>query len=140
MRREAGFSLAELMIVTVLLVIVTGTLAAVARTIHLTDRQSAAYVDDLDGLRRAMRALERDLRAARHANEIFVDDTSWTHVNGNLWRNQALVARRVETFEIRVERGVATVRLALAPRADVPAARRPVLETRVRLRGAEAAR
>ena len=59
MKRQAGYSLAELMIVTTVLVGVTGTLAAVGHSLHRTDRVSAAYVDDITDLRRAVRMVER---------------------------------------------------------------------------------
>jgi len=127
MRRQAGYSLAELMIVTAVLVGVTGTLAAVGHSLHRADRVSAAYVDDISDLRRAVRTIERDARAGR------LGSVTYTRDGARLLRNDRLLADNIGTFEIDDAGDVVVVRIGLKPRAAT-GARRPVIETRVRVR------
>lgn len=130
MRREAGFCLYELMIVTAVLVTVTGALAGITHAVHRADRVSAAYVEDLTELRRAVVAIERDLRAARS-----IDDLRYALDGGALKRDGQIVARRIGMFELTQEGAVATARIGLLPRAEV-ATRSATVSTSVRLRGA----
>jgi type II secretory pathway component PulJ len=129
-RRDAGFSLYELMIVTAVLVTVSGTLAGITHAVHRADRVSAAYAEDLAELRRAVVAVERDLRAAKT-----VADLRYTLGDGVLRRDGKVIARRIGTFEVTQEGAVVTARIGLLPRAEV-ATRDAVVSTTVRLRGA----
>jgi hypothetical protein len=129
MRRQAGFSLYELMIVTALLVTVTGTIAGITHAVHRADRVSAAYVEDLAGLRRAVATVERDLRVARSLSDLhYVLDLDM------LKRGDDVVARRIGTFELKEEDGIATARIGLLPRAEAPT-RAATIVTSVRLGG-----
>lgn len=135
-----GFSLLELMIVTAVIALVSATLAGVASTLHRTDRVTAAYVEDLAQLRRAIRAVERDLRASRDVVYHRVGDIFYRLDDGRLLRDEQVVARRIGLFEMVREDNLVTVRIGLQPRAHVPALRQPVVTTRVRLRNPEARR
>jgi prepilin-type N-terminal cleavage/methylation domain-containing protein len=129
LRREAGFSLYELMIVVAVLGTVVGTIAGITHAVHRADRVSAAYVEDLAGLRRAVVSVERDLRAARSLADLqYVLDLDV------LKRGEAVVARRIGTFEIVQDGEVVTARIGLLPRAEA-ATREAVVETSVRLGG-----
>lgn len=135
-----GFSLLELMIVTAVIALVAAGLGGVASTLHRTDRVTAAYVEDLAQLRRAVRAVERDLRASREVVYHRVDDVFYRLDDGRLLRDREVVARRIGLFEMTREGDLVTVRIGLQPRAHAPAMRRPVVTTRVRLRNPEAPR
>lgn len=128
-RDEAGFSLYELMIVTAVLGGLAAALAGITHAVHRADRASAAYVEDLTELRRAVTAVERDLRAAASVADLrYVLDT------GLLRRDGQVVARRIGTFEVTQEGPVATARIGLLPRAEA-ATRSAIVTTSVRLRG-----
>ena len=129
MRREAGFSLYELMIVTAVMGVVAAAIAGVTHAVHRADRVSAAYAEDLAELRRAVVAVERDVRAAASVEELryALDD-------GVLTRDGRPVARRIGSFELTREGAVVTARIALLPRVEA-ATRTAVVETSVRLRG-----
>jgi prepilin-type N-terminal cleavage/methylation domain-containing protein len=132
-----GFSLIELMIVTAVLAVVTASLGGIASVLHRTDRQTAAYVEDLGELRRALHSLERDLRGAREVFYHRIDDVYYRLDGDRLLRDDAVVARNVALFEMSREGEIVTVRLGLRARAHVPAMRRPVVTTRVRPRNLE---
>jgi len=134
MRRVAGFSLQEVMIVTTLLGLVSATVAGLAAGLHRTDRVTAAYVEDLAGLRRAVAAVERDLREAQSIAELHYE-----LADDMLWRDGVVMARRIGRFEVTEEHGVATARIGLLPRAEA-ATREAVITTSVRLRSKERAR
>lgn len=129
MRREAGYSFYELMVVTALLVTVTGTIAGITHAVHKADRVSAAYVEDLAGLRRAVAAVERDLREARS-----VEDLDYVLDLDMLKRGDIVLARRIGTFELTQDGAVVTARIGLVPRAESPT-REAVVVTSVRLGG-----
>jgi prepilin-type N-terminal cleavage/methylation domain-containing protein len=135
-----GFSLLELMIVTAVIALVAASLGGVASVLHRTDRVTAAYVEDLAQLRRAVRAVERDVRASREVVYHRVDDVFYRLDNGRLLRDDQVVARHIGLFEMKREDDLVTVRVGLLPRAHVPAMRRPVVTTRVRLRNPEGRR
>jgi prepilin-type N-terminal cleavage/methylation domain-containing protein len=128
-RREAGFSLYELMIAVAVLGVITAAVAGIAHAVHRADRVSAAYVEDLSGLRRAVVSVERDLRAARSLADLrYVLDVD------ALKRGEAVVARRIRTFELVQAGEVVTARIGLLPRAEAPT-REAVVVTSVRLGG-----
>ncbi len=128
-RPDAGFSLYELMIVVAVLVTLTAAVAGITHAVHRADRVSAAYVEDLAGLRRAVTSVERDLRAARSLEDLrYVLDLDM------LKRGEAVVARRIGTFELLQEGDVVTARIGLLPRAEAPT-RAAVVVTAVRLGG-----
>ncbi len=132
-----GFTLLELMIVTAVLAMIAASLGGVASALHRTDRVTAAYVEDLAQLRGAVRAVERDLRAAREVIHHRVDDAYYRLDAGRLLRDDQVIARHIGLFEMTREGNLVTVRLGLEARAHVPAMRRPVVATCVRLRNTE---
>jgi len=128
-RRTAGFSLYELMVVTTVLVTMTGTIAGITHAVHRADRVSAAYVEDLAGLRRAVNSVERDLRAARSLEDLhYILDLDM------LKRGEVVIASRIGTFDLTREGEVVTARIGLLPRAE-QATRAAVVTTSVRLGG-----
>jgi hypothetical protein len=122
------------MVVVGVLAAVMATLAGLAHALHRADRTSAAYVQDLEGLRRAVVSVEGDLRAARS-----VDELRYRLVGDALKRDGRIVARRIARFELTQEGALATARIGLLPRTEA-ATRAAVVTTRVRMRGAEGAR
>ena len=132
-----GFSLLELMFVTAVIAMIAASLGGVASALHRTDRVTAAYVEDLAQLRGAVRAVERDLRASREVIYHRVDNAFYRLDRGRLLRDDKVIARRIGLFEMTREGDLVTVRLGLAARAHVPAMRRPVVTTCVRLRNTE---
>jgi prepilin-type N-terminal cleavage/methylation domain-containing protein len=134
-RRAAGFTLIEVLIVVTLMVAVTGTFGAVAGTIHARDRTTAAYAEDLAGLRRAVRTLRSDLRAARSTA-----DLDWHLEGGVLRRGSRVIARHIAAFGVRARGSLAQVRIALAPRSDAPTRREAILDFAVHMPTAETER
>jgi prepilin-type N-terminal cleavage/methylation domain-containing protein len=128
-RREAGFSLYELMIVTAVMGGVAAAIAGVTHAVHKADRASAAYAQDLAELRRAVVAVERDLRAAASFEEL-----RYGLDGGVLTREGRVVARRIGGFRLEREGPLVTARIELLPRAEVPT-RTAEVATTVRLRG-----
>jgi type II secretion system protein J len=130
MRREAGFTLMELMIVIAMFGFVASICGAMAGALHRTDQHTAAYVDDVSDLRRAVRAVERDLRSATS-----LDELDYRLEDDRLLRNGHELARRIGCFEMTEAGGLATVRMGLAPRREVASRKAPVVVLKVRLRG-----
>ncbi len=64
-RRDAGFTLIELKVVIVVVALLYAVGAAFAVGVKRADRFSAAYTQDLSGLRKAVARVERDLRGAQ---------------------------------------------------------------------------
>lgn len=129
-----GFTLMELMMVTAILAVVAASMGGIASVLHRTDRQTAAYVEDLGELRRAVRTVERDLYAAREIGYYRVDGVVYRRAGTDLLRDGKVVARNIALFEFDQEDGIVTVRVGLAQRAHVPGRPRPVVTTRVRPR------
>jgi prepilin-type N-terminal cleavage/methylation domain-containing protein len=132
MKAGRGFTLIELLVVIVVMTTVTGSVLTVASTVHREERLSAAYAQDVHGLRRAVQALERDLRTAPGPKAF-----SWALRDGDLCRDGALLARNVARFDVEWEAERATVHLALGPRSDAPHRREAVLRLVVKRRGGE---
>ena len=120
-----GFTLMELMMVTVMVSAVSAISSGVIVTLHSSEKRTRAYVDDVNGLRRAVRAVEADLRAG-------LTDTCRV-ADGVLRRGDVILARRVETFEVRRDGDLLIARIGLATRAET-GARRPVVTLKVRPR------
>ena len=100
MRREAGFTLYELLVVTAMVVVTSGTMAGVAWTMHRTERHTAAYVADIHGLRRAVRVLDEDLRGAAHVEGHVVDGVRYRLEEGCLLRGERVLARNIAAFSM----------------------------------------
>ena len=130
MKREAGFTLMELMVVIMLVGLVATICGTMTGALHRADRHTAAYVDDVGDLRRVVRALERDLRAAASVHEL-----AYRLEDGRLLRDGHELARNIALFELDEANGLATARIGLAPRRDVASRRKPVVVVKVRLRG-----
>lgn len=122
-RARRGFTLVEVIVVTAALGMVAMVFGTVMTGLHRTERHSGAYVADLEGLRRAVRTIERDLRAGR-APEYAVED-------GTLTRDGAVLATNIAVLDFAREGDVTAVVIGLAPRSDVPSARRPVVRFKV---------
>jgi len=134
--RARGFTLVELMVAVSVLGVVLATMGGVAATLHREERTSNAYVEDLAGLRRAVRAVEADLRLAATT-----DDLDVRLEGGVLYRGGSVLARNVALFEVaEAGDGLARVRIGLGRRSDAPHRRDAVLDLRVRLRGKGGAR
>ena len=125
MRR--GFTLMELAIVLVLIAGVTGISSGVVVTLRRSERLTRAYTDDINGLRRAVRTIEADLRADR-GDACRLDDS------GNLLRGDFVLARRIERFEVERAGELWVARIGMMPRSETGAARRPLITLRVRPR------
>jgi len=126
--RERGFTFYELMVVTVVMGMLAASTAGLAAALHRSERTAAAYVDDVTGLRRAVRALEDDLRAASS-----VAGLPYELADGTLRRDGEVLARNIAVFEVAQEGRLARVRLGLGPRRGGASARRAVVELAVRL-------
>lgn len=111
MKRVAGFTLIELLVAMVATAGAIGASAAVVSTIVREERVSAGYARDLDGLRRAVTALETDLRAARS-----LDDLGWRLDGDRLLRGDETVARRIAEFAVTADGDLARVAIAPVPR------------------------
>jgi len=96
-------------------------------TLHRSERLTRAYTDDVSGLRRAVRAIEADLRADR-------GDTCRLDDDGNLLRGEFVLARRIERFDVEREGNLWVARIGMLPRRETGAARRPLITIRVRPR------
>ena len=131
MRR--GFTLIELCIVTVIATAVIGTSAGIITTLHRSEQRTGAYTREVSDLRRAIRALERDLRADGAA----AGGATYRLDGDRLYRGDVLLARRIALFDISQEGALWVARVSLMPRAG---GRRPVVTLRVRPRGQEGAR
>ncbi len=130
MSRERGFTLIELMISTVVLGSVVLVATGLAGSIRTTERFSTEYTGDLAGLRRAVRVIEADLRAAR-----VISDHGVRLDGDRLVRGDRVLARHVAVFEVTREGSLARVRIALASRSSSPR-KRGELTFSVRMRNA----
>jgi type II secretory pathway component PulJ len=128
-RRQRGFHLLELMIVTCVTAAVGGAALAVMDGAAGAERLSAAYVEDLRGLRRAAGLLEEDLRAGRAPGEV-----RYTLERDVLCRDGVPLARNVRAFSLESRGDLAHVRLALGPRSGEALRRDAALELTVRRR------
>jgi type II secretion system protein J len=134
MRRQRGFTLIELLVVLAALGGVVAAASGVVLSIRSTERFSREYAGDLAGLRRAVRIVEADLRAAADPEEIDV------RLEGDrLVRDGRVLARNVAAFEVSRDGPLAHVRLALGSRCEAPRKRGELAFT-VRLRNAEGER
>ncbi|MHC4954084.1 MAG: PulJ/GspJ family protein [Planctomycetota bacterium] len=118
-----GFTLMELCIVTLVASAVIGTSTGLVLSLHRSEQRTAAYTREVSELRRAVRSIERDLRAGNPAE--------YRLENNDLFRGDALLARRIASFEVVREGALSTARVELMPRAG---GRRPVVIVRVRER------
>ena len=129
-----GFTLIEMMIVTAVLAVVATSMGGIASVLHRTDRQTAAYVEDLGELRRALRTVERDLYAAKEIGYYRIDGIVYRRAGTDLLRDGEVIARNIALFDLDLTDGVVTVRVGLAQRSHVPGRREPVVTSRVRPR------
>ncbi|MHC4849623.1 MAG: PulJ/GspJ family protein, partial [Planctomycetota bacterium] len=121
-----GFTLMELMIVIALFAGVTAITTGLVVSLRRSEQISGAYVEDITSLRRVVRVVERDLRRG--------DAPDYRLERGVLYRDDAVVARRIAAFELRAEGALNVARISLAPRSEVPQAKRPTVTVRVRRR------
>ena len=107
-----------------------GGVAAIAAgfttTMHESEKRTRAYVEEIGGLRRAVRVLEADLRAGSAAGWRLDEE-------GMLRRGDVVVARGVGLFEVRREGALFVARVGLRARRET-GARHPVVTLRVRPR------
>ncbi|MEM8883183.1 MAG: type II secretion system protein [Planctomycetota bacterium] len=105
---KRGYTLVELMIVTVFAGVTIATATGFLWSIAQAERQSRGYVEDVLGLRRAVRTIESDMRAGK-ADRIRLDGDV-------LLRDDRMLARRIERYELRREGPLRHVEIALMPR------------------------
>ena len=136
MKRSArGFTLAEMMVVVSCAGVFGATLAGIGARVHADERASAGRQADLEGLRRAARMLDDDLRSGRSP-----DASSWRLEGDVLYRGSRPVLRSVAAFEAKRDGDVWRPRIALRPRVVEGPRREAVLEWSVRPRAAEPGR
>lgn len=123
---KRGFTLIELSVVLVLVAGVAGISSGMILTLRKSERRTRAYTDDITGLRRAVQAIEADLRADR-------SDTCQL-VDGKLMRGETVLASRIDRFEIQREGAVWVARIGMKPRRETGRVKRPVIILRVRPR------
>ena len=126
MRRQRGLTLLELMGTLTLLGAVTLVAAALSFDAQRTHDLGAAYANDIAETRRALEAVERDVRCA---HEVRVDgkavvvatdagDVVWTLDGKALRRGSEVMARNIARFDThRAARGVVDVRIELGRRS-----------------------
>lgn len=130
MTGERGFTLMEVLIATAAFGATIFVATGLVTTIRSTESFSRAYGGDLRGLRRAVRAIETDLRTAADPGEIDV------RLEGDrLVRGGRVLARNVAAFEVTRDGPLARVRIALGSRCEGPRKRGEILFA-VRLRNA----
>jgi prepilin-type N-terminal cleavage/methylation domain-containing protein len=127
--RSRGFTLAELMVVVSCAGVFGGTLTAVGLHVHAQGRASAGRQADLDGLRRAARLLDDDVRSGRLGRAV-----RWSLDDAVLRRDDVPVLASVASFEAAREGDVWRLRVALRPRVTEGPRREAVLDWSVRAR------
>ena len=141
--------LIELMALLALSNVIAVTAWTLALHLIQSDRQVAAYGNDLLGARRSLRAIERDLRAAssvttdgsetRIVTESFT--VRWKLEAGTLWRGspqgRRRIASRIDALDVRADGKLVRVALELAARTRVAPRREAVFATMVHMRGRE---
>ncbi|MFQ5504551.1 MAG: type II secretion system protein J [Planctomycetota bacterium] len=143
---QDGWTLIELIgasAVLALVLIASGRLAVEAAR---SNQRSAAYSEDLGGARRALRALERDLRAAqgleiRSAGARILTsgaEITWSLEGGELLRHaegrRRVLARRVAALLLTRDEALVHVHLMLKNRR--PGSPRPVFASSIAIREA----
>lgn len=122
-----GYTLVELLIASAMIGVVVSVAGGVGASLHGADKHTDAYVADLDGLRRAVRTIERDIHAGRGLADYRLED-------GVLLRGGRVLARNIATFERERDGELVTVRLGPGLRREVAAPVRPVLVVKARAR------
>ncbi len=110
--RSRGFTITELMVAIAMLLILSGVVGGIVMTMRARDESTAAYAQDLSGLRRAARALETDLRAAPSLSAV-----DYELKDGTLLRWGKPLLTRVASFDLKAHGALARVQLTLAARA-----------------------
>ena len=124
-----GFSLPELMVTLAMTGAFGATLTAVSMRVNDEQKAAVGRQADLDGLRRAARALDEDLRAGKDP-----EAEGWHLHRGDLIRDQELMARSVALFELLREGDLWRARIGVRPRAAQSARRDCLLDWTVRAR------
>ena len=109
MRRQAGFTLMEVMVVVALVAGAASTIVGFVETLRRDDRAAARYVREISEFRAAVRSLERDLRAGARA--------AWRLEGDRLVRDGRLMAKNVTRFELARKGRLTTVELRLGRRS-----------------------
>jgi len=130
MRNERGFTLIELMVATVAIGAMVMVAASLIGTTRRTEQFSKEYTGDLAGLRRAVRVIESDLRAAEDVEDLEV------RLDGDrLVRGDRVLAENIADFAVTREGALAHVRIRLGSRSSA-SSRRGDLAFAVRMRNA----
>ena len=117
MSRSRGFTLLELMVAMGMLAFAAASIAGVIHQFRSEEKLARAYADDLDGLRKALRAIESDLLTATKVEGTAIDDVVYAlDGEARLLRDGEVVAESVGSFSIRQRMDFVTVRIAPAPR------------------------
>jgi prepilin-type N-terminal cleavage/methylation domain-containing protein len=125
MRRQRGLTLIELMISLVLIGAISVVIGGLALDAQHTGTLAAAYAQDVTETRRALDAVERDLRAATDVavtpfGLVATTDgahVAWTLDRGSLRRGDVVVARNIAAFDVRRDGACYVVSIALGHRA-----------------------
>ena len=138
MTRARGFTLLEVMIAMSMLAFAAASIAGVLHQFRSEEKVAKSYVEDLEDLRSALRAVENDLLSAKKVEGTVIDDITYTlDDRSRLLRNGVVVARSIGSFSIRQHSDFATVRISPAPRARGRAASPRSLVCPVHLRRME---
>lgn len=124
-----GFSLPEMMVTLAMTGAFGATLTAVSMRVNDEQKAAVGRQADLDGLRRAARALDDDLRAG-----LDPEVEGWRLYRGELIRDREVMARSVAVFELLREGDLWHVRIGVKPRAAEGAGRDCLIAFSVRAR------
>jgi hypothetical protein len=141
MRRQAGFTFVEVTATLGLIAAVSLVVGGITLAAERSRDLGAAYAADVADTRRALDAVERDLRAA---HDVRIDASSlvasgdagvaaWKLDGATLSRDGVVVARNVATFAAQREDDVVVVTMTLGRRSP-DAKRTATVGTAVRLR------
>jgi prepilin-type N-terminal cleavage/methylation domain-containing protein len=131
-RRSRGFTLPELMATLAAAGAFGAAITSVSLRIGEEGKLAVGRQADLDGLRKAARLLEADLRT-----NLSPEALGWSLDGDVLSRGTEVVARSVATFRTRLEHDVWHVWLAVKPRATEGPRREATIEWFVRVRTTE---
>jgi len=136
-RRDRGFTFFEMMASVGLIAAVSLVVGGLALGAERSRDLGAAYALDVADTRRALDAMERDLRAARDVrvdgSTLVAGAATWTSDKTALRRGGVVLARNVAAFVARRDGDVVDVTITLGRRSP-DAKRTASVSTSVRLR------
>jgi Tfp pilus assembly protein PilE len=144
--RQSGFTLIELMGWCALSAILLTSILSISTQLRISDRVAAEYVSDLTQCRRALHAVEWDVRCAKRvettASSIRIHSATrsidYVLENGVLTRTISgitrIVGRRIHTLTAHQTGRTVAIQLTLLPRRKDPNTRQAFLHSRIHLR------